>query len=196
MLRDWFDAAREQHDIWNKLKAAIEDAKSTGPPVLLQRNTTYARPLNVMDVDAICVNALTAEEKEKLAKEGRCFKCKKQGHISRKCPEREENKNAPCQGNQGMTVRVAAVENESSSQDKVEELAGGIRVLRLFLPFPLPYAFPPEPRSCSRSISHVTFPSTITLLFVIICRRGSSSSLSQTLTHYAYLLISEVLYGT
>ena len=82
-----------------------------------------------MDVDAVCVDALAAEEKEKLAKEGRCFKCKKQGHISHKCPEREENKNAPCRGNQGMTARAAAVEDKDKTQNKVEELAGGIREL-------------------------------------------------------------------
>ena len=44
--------------------------------------------------------------------------------------------------------------------------------------------------------SHVTFPFTITLLFIITCRRGSSSSLSRTLTHYAYPLISDVVYDT
>ena len=128
-LCDWFDAVREQHNIWNELKAAIEDAKSTGSPTPLRRNTTYTRPSNAMDVDAVCVNALAAEEKEKLAKEGRCFRCKKQGHISRKCPEREDNKNAPHCGNQGMTVCTAAVENEDNTQNKVEELAGGIREL-------------------------------------------------------------------
>ena len=128
-LHDWFDATREQHDIWNELKAAIEDAKSTGPPALPRRNTMYTRPSNAMDVDAVRVNALAAEEKEKLAKEGRCFRCKKQGHISHKCPERERNENAPRRGNQGMTACAAAVENKDSAQNKVEELAGGIREL-------------------------------------------------------------------
>ena len=79
-----------------------------------------------MDLNAVCVDALTVKEKEKLTKEGRCFKCRKQGHISRKCPEREENKNALCHGNQGMTVCAAAVEDEGSTQNRVEELAGGI----------------------------------------------------------------------
>ena len=82
-----------------------------------------------MNVNAVCVDTLVAKEKEKLAKEGRCFKCRKQGHISRKCPEREENKNAPRCGNQGMTACAAAVEDEGSAQNKVEELAGGIREL-------------------------------------------------------------------
>ena len=33
MLHKWFDAVCKQHDIWNELKAAIEDAKLTGPPM-------------------------------------------------------------------------------------------------------------------------------------------------------------------
>ena len=82
-----------------------------------------------MDVDAVRVDTLAAKEKEKLAKEGHCFRCKKQGHISRKCPEREESKNAPRHGNQGMTARAAVVEDGDNGQNKVEELAGGIREL-------------------------------------------------------------------
>ena len=127
-LHEWFNATHKQHNIWNELKAAIEDAKSTGLPAPLWRNMTYMRPSNAMDVNAVRVNVLTVKEKEKLTKEGRCFKCRKQGHISHKCPEREENKNALCCGNQGMTTRVAAVE-EGSTQNRVEELVGGIREL-------------------------------------------------------------------
>jgi hypothetical protein len=90
---------------------------------------TYMRPSNVMDVDAVHVDVLMAEEKEKLSKEGQCFKCKKQGHISHKCPEKEERKDAPHCRNQGMTACVVVAEDEGSTQGKVEELAGGIREL-------------------------------------------------------------------
>ena len=31
---------------------------------------------------------LNDEEREKLRKEGRCFRCKKQGHLSRYCPDK------------------------------------------------------------------------------------------------------------
>ena len=31
---------------------------------------------------------LTDEEREKMRKEGRCFRCRKQGHLSRYCPEK------------------------------------------------------------------------------------------------------------
>ena len=106
--------------------AAIEDAKSTSPPTPLWRNMTYARPSNAMDVDAVHVDALMVKEKERLSKEGRCFKCKKQGHISCRCPEKEEKKDAPCCRNQGMTTRAAVAEDKGSTQGKVEELARGI----------------------------------------------------------------------
>ena len=69
----------------------------------------------------------------------------------------------------------------------------------LFPPFNLPDTYCRlHSQSCPHShfVDHVTFPSTVTLLFIITYRRGSSSSLSRTLTHYAYLLISDALYDT
>jgi Zinc knuckle len=86
------------------------------------------RPSNVIDIDAVRVDALMAEEKETLTKEGHCFKCKKQGHISRRCPERKEKGNALHCGNQGMTMHMTAIE-EGNAQSKVEELARGIKEL-------------------------------------------------------------------
>ena len=41
---------------------------------------------NTMDVDTICINQLTMEEKDKCVKEGCCFHCQKQGHRSKECP--------------------------------------------------------------------------------------------------------------
>ena len=66
-------------------------------------------------------------------------------------------------------------------------------LLRLFLPFPFSrtYLGPslPNPHSHFPFRQPRHLPSTITLRFFITCRRGSPSSLSRTLTHYAYLLI-------
>jgi hypothetical protein len=78
-----------------------------------------------MDIDAVHVDALTTEEKETLMKEGRCFRCKKMGHISKKCPLKEkENRNAPRRDSYQTTVRTAV-----SKETRIEELAGGIRGL-------------------------------------------------------------------
>jgi hypothetical protein len=60
-----------------------------------------------MEVDAARVNALTTEEKAQLQKEGRCFHCKRMGHISRNCHQKKTN-NAPntSRGNQGTTAHI------------------------------------------------------------------------------------------
>ena len=100
-----------------------------------------------MDLDAAQINALAAEEKAKLQKEGQCFTCY---DFSTLFP---------------FTVPIS---------DYLPEA---------------PFIFPIP-------LSHVTFPFTVTLLLVITCRRDSPSSLSRTLTHYAYLFISDTLYDT
>ena len=53
-----------------------------------------------MDLDAVQIDALAAEEKAKLQKEGRCFTCKKLGHVSRVCPNKPNKKDVavPTQG--------------------------------------------------------------------------------------------------
>jgi Zinc knuckle len=45
------------------------------------------RDPNAMDVDR-----LTVEERNKLMKEGRCFKCRNTGHQANKCPEDDNDK--------------------------------------------------------------------------------------------------------
>jgi len=48
-----------------------------------------------MQVDAARLERLTPKERIKLAKEGRCFKCREEGHMSADCPTNTNN-----QGNQ------------------------------------------------------------------------------------------------
>ena len=51
---------------------------------------------------------------EKLRKEGRCFTCNKQGHISRNCPDKAKNKNkAP--------VKARSAEIEDSDEETKSE---------------------------------------------------------------------------
>ena len=52
-----------------------DDAMDTTPGRVKARATTTRPPL-------------TDEEREKMKKEGRCFRCRKQGHLSRYCPEK------------------------------------------------------------------------------------------------------------
>jgi Zinc knuckle len=56
---------------------------------------TYAKKRNrdpdAMDVDAVRVLSPEQEKKRKLRKEGKCFLCKKQGHLARDCPKKRQN---------------------------------------------------------------------------------------------------------
>ena len=61
---------------WKKVFAKKgDDAMDTTPGRVKARATTTCPPLN-------------DEEHKKLRKEGRCFRCRKQGHLSHYCPEK------------------------------------------------------------------------------------------------------------
>ena len=68
--------ARPTQDQWRKaFTKKGDDAMDTTPGRVKARATNMRPPLN-------------DEEREKLRKEGRCFRCRKQGHLSRYCPEK------------------------------------------------------------------------------------------------------------
>ena len=76
-----------------------------------------------MDVDTAMLATIAAEEKQKLLKEGRCFNCKKLGHISRNCPTKTD-RNAPNTNhrNHRMTARVAKVADNKEETDLMEQI--------------------------------------------------------------------------
>ena len=78
--------------------------------------TTMERPKGKMD----------PEVKRKLQSEGRCFKCQKQGHISRDCPDRKgeargQNRQPPrTRNNQGRFPSARITEVQSSDESAKE----------------------------------------------------------------------------
>ena len=67
---------RPSQEQWKKaFTKKGDDAMDTTPGRVKARATTTRPPL-------------TDEEREKMRKEGRCFRCRKQGHLSRYCPEK------------------------------------------------------------------------------------------------------------
>ena len=67
-----------------------------------------------MDVDTTTTTTnfkkLTPEEPDQLAKEGCCFRCRLQGHVTRNCP-----KNTLPNSNKGATARTADTEPSNSA---------------------------------------------------------------------------------
>ena len=82
-----------------------------------------------MDLDAAQIDALAAEEKAKLQKEGRCFTCKKLGHVSCVCPNKPNKKDAvvPTQGSKSATRNIEP-ENDNTKGPK-EAMAKQIKAM-------------------------------------------------------------------
>ena len=103
-LRGWFEATRKQYELWAEIKASLggsltkpqpEQPKwrantsgGSGSTGESSSNTQHYHPWqgvhkeDCMDVDAATLAVIAAEEKQKLLKEGRCFNCRKLGHVS------------------------------------------------------------------------------------------------------------------
>ena len=73
-----------------------------------------------MDVDRLSI-----DERAKLMKEGRCFRCKLQGHLSRDCPrEKKEERKKKWDGKSAMAhIRALIAGLSQEEKDKLEQEA-------------------------------------------------------------------------
>ena len=95
-LEDWYKKALKIDNDYHKVQRIIRrDAprKDEGKPRWSFRKE---KDDNAMDVDVITrvYKKMTDEERTELMKKGLCFKCRKQGHLSRDCPEGKGNTTA------------------------------------------------------------------------------------------------------
>jgi hypothetical protein len=97
-FRDWKRGAVEHHTKYMWIKSRFRTkGKTKARPTQDQWKKAFAKKGDdAMDTTPGRVKAraastrppLTDNEREKLRKEGRCFRCRKQGHLSRYCPEK------------------------------------------------------------------------------------------------------------
>jgi hypothetical protein len=90
-IDNWYEWAATLDHKHHKLTRAIERTRGT-----LGKEETpqpkYYFPQKEHDPNAMDVDRLTVDERNKLLKEGRCFKCRNTGHWANKCPEDNNNK--------------------------------------------------------------------------------------------------------
>ena len=83
-----------------------------------RRNSGPARPHlpprdnNAMDTSATVRKAMTEKDKEEYRKAGRCFKCGKQGHLTRTCPSKKPQQN--------QNTRMVTIEDDVSDNMSID----------------------------------------------------------------------------
>jgi len=94
-LTQWYDKAARYHNNWRRMQRILgrgDRTRTWTPQNRTQTNTSYTNgtrkfifPKKERDPNAMDVDRLSIDERTALMKEGRCFKCKQQGHMSRDC---------------------------------------------------------------------------------------------------------------
>jgi hypothetical protein len=93
------------------------------------------RDPNAMEIDCVKARQITTDERAELMRAGKCFTCRKQGHLSRNCPQRSSR---PCTNactstsqvkveddddkEEGMSRTKARVGKTKYSADKIVEI--------------------------------------------------------------------------
>ena len=96
-LDDWIEGAIRQHSKYLTYQSYFGGQKNFNPrnpnqcPTKQQWQQGFAKNPNAMDLTPGRTRAwaaLTDDERATLRQEGKCFKCRKKGHMSRDCPDR------------------------------------------------------------------------------------------------------------
>ena len=119
-LKEWKEAAIIEQKKWKNIRATgllkkrgDKDDRAARIKAALERRGK-ARDPDAMEVDNTKLAPLTEEERCQLMKEGRCFKCCQQGHLSHACT----NKNGYKGGNQQPRTRVNEVVDDRDDQSE------------------------------------------------------------------------------
>ena len=130
-LEDWYKKALKIDNNYHKVQRIIKrDApkKDEGKPRWSFRKE---RDDNTMDVDVITkvFKTMTEEERKELMRKGSCFRCKKEGHLSRDCPEKKGKTTTP----QSATTTAPVPSPATPKKMTAKELTAHIRSLTALL---------------------------------------------------------------
>jgi hypothetical protein len=107
-LMQWIKFAQKYHSRWAMTKAlgyqGKKDNQGRFKPRYNPHKEKKERDPDAMDVD---FTQMSQDERERLMKSESCFKCKKQGHMSKDCPLRQK-----------ASIREAKVNIERPKQEK------------------------------------------------------------------------------
>jgi hypothetical protein len=94
---DWVRAAQKYQQKYLLVQANLGDRRSKDPAKGQKNHSKEQwqqalrpkpRDPNVMEIDRVRARQITTDERAELMKAGKCFTCRKQGHLSRDCSQR------------------------------------------------------------------------------------------------------------
>jgi hypothetical protein len=129
-IADWYEWAAELDHKHTKINRAVEWTRgsSSGKDKAPQKKFYF--PWREWDPNAMDVDRLTIEERDKLLKEGKCFRCRRTGHRANKCPENDDEKKKGKEvlkkkmNGRELHAHVRALFKEMTEEDRDEFLKG------------------------------------------------------------------------
>ena len=129
-LDEWKTAAKKEQTKWALIKSSGllksggkgSDRQNKWKNALSKREQTKKDP-DAMDVDNVRLGPLTDEERKKLSAEGRCFRCRQLGHMSRTCPKRQDGQTTRTTANQAKVETTKSRTTEIvDDRDDISEI--------------------------------------------------------------------------
>jgi Zinc knuckle len=128
-IDNWYEWAATIDHRFHMVNRAIERIRgNSGKEKAPQQK--YYFPQKEHDPNAMDVDRLTVDKRNKLMKEGRCFKCRITGHRANECPEenndKKKGKEVPKKKINGreLHAHVQALFKEMTEEDRDEFLKG------------------------------------------------------------------------
>ncbi len=140
-IHQWQAAAREENKRYTikknlglaRFPKEGKDRKQQWKAALKGKQRDNSVP---MEVDAAQTRRPLTEHQEKLKKEGRCFHCKVQGHMSRECPKKPNKpppytkaQTATTQPTNATTIAEATTSQTETDEEKVNCLVAELKGL-------------------------------------------------------------------
>jgi hypothetical protein len=94
-LKDWYDWATKLDYNWRKMQKIIGRSNQGNKGTPPAKKFYFQKKDEKKDPNAMQVDAMTVDKRTKLMKEGRCFTCEDQGHISKDCPKKKKKEEEP-----------------------------------------------------------------------------------------------------
>jgi hypothetical protein len=127
---DWVHAAQKYQQKYLLVQANLGNRRSKDPAKGWKNHSKEQwqqalRPKpkdpNVMEIDRVRARQITTDKRTELMKAGKCFTCRKQGHLSRDCPQRPSR---PRTNVRTSTSQVKVEDDKEEDEPKTKACVG------------------------------------------------------------------------